>query len=87
MSDIGHNGAPSAATDELNQFIEQIEQMESEEQDIKARKREIYAEAKARGYDVKVMRKVIRDRKTDPDTLAEFESVEQLYREAVGLLV
>lgn len=86
MSDIGHNSG-SHTSSELNQFIQQIEQMESEEKDIRERKREIYAEAKARGYDIKVMRKVVADRKKDPDDLAEFESVEQLYREAIGLLV
>ena len=43
------------------------------------------AEAKGRGYDAKVMKKVIRDRKIQRDALAEFEAVEEVYRAAVGM--
>jgi uncharacterized protein (UPF0335 family) len=70
---------------ELVQFIERAEQLASEKRDIAEQEKELFAEARARGYDVKVMRKVIKDRKIARDALAEFEAIEELYRQAVGL--
>jgi uncharacterized protein (UPF0335 family) len=71
---------------ELVQFIERAEQLASEKRDIAEQEKELFAEARARGYDVKVMRKVIKDRKIARDALAEFEAVEEVYRRAVGLV-
>jgi uncharacterized protein (UPF0335 family) len=71
---------------ELVQFIERAEQLASEKRDIAEQEKELFAEAKGRGYDVKVMRKVIKDRKIARDALAEFEAVEEVYRLAVGLV-
>lgn len=71
--------------DELRQFIERFERLESEKQDIAEQQKEIMAEAKARGYDTKVMRKIIALRKRDADDIAEEEAVEQMYREALGM--
>lgn len=80
MTDI-HN----VTADELRQFIERAEQLASEKTDIAEQEKELFAEAKGRGYDVKVMRKVIRDRKMQRDALAEFEAVEEMYRSAIGM--
>lgn len=71
--------------EELLQFIERIERQEQEKQDVTASIKEIYAEAKSRGYDTKIMRKVIALRKRDPDDIAEEEAVLEMYREAVGM--
>jgi uncharacterized protein (UPF0335 family) len=71
---------------ELVQFIERAEQLASEKRDIAEQEKELFAEARGRGYDVKVMRKVIKDRKIARDALAEFEAVEEVYRRAVGLV-
>lgn len=74
------------AAEELVQFIERAEQLASEKADIAEHEKELFAEARGRGYDVKVMRKIIRDRKMSRDALAEFESIEELYRSAVGMV-
>lgn len=73
------------ATSELRQFIEQVEQGEAEKADAAERVKEIYAEAKARGYDTKVMRKVIALRKRDKDDIAEEEAILEMYRAALGM--
>lgn len=71
---------------ELRQFVERYERLESEKKDIADSQKEVMAEAKARGYDVKVLKKLIADRKKDADELSEFESVLELYRNALGIL-
>lgn len=71
--------------EELRQFIERFEQLDAEKKDIANQQKEVMSEAKARGYDTKVMRKVIRDRKQARDALAEFEAIEEMYRAAVGM--
>ena len=77
---------PYAVTaDELRQFIERFEQLESEKKDVAEQQKELMAEAKGRGYDTKVMRKVIAMRKRKPDELAEEEAVLELYKSALGM--
>ena len=56
--------------DELRQFIERFERLEAEKKDIADHQKEVMAEAKGRGYDTKVMRKVIALRKREPDDIA-----------------
>lgn len=73
-----------ATSDELRQFIERVERLESDKKDIQEDIKEVYAEAKSRGYNVKVMRQLVRDRKRDKDDLAEEEAVREMYREALG---
>jgi uncharacterized protein (UPF0335 family) len=84
MNDITESSI--VAAEELTQFIERAEQLASEKADIAEQEKELFAEAKGRGYDVKVMRKIIRDRKMARDALAEFESVEEVYRAALGMV-
>ena len=71
--------------DELRQFIERFERLEAEKKDIADQQKEVMAEAKARGYDTKVMRKVIALRRREPDDIAEEEAVLDLYKEALGM--
>ncbi len=71
--------------DELRQFIERFERLESEKNDIADQQKEVMAEAKARGYDTRVMRKVIALRKREPDDIAEEEAVLEMYKEALGM--
>ncbi|MEL6170339.1 MAG: DUF2312 domain-containing protein [Pseudomonadota bacterium] len=73
------------AADELRQFIERFERLEAEKQDIADQQKEVMAEAKGRGYDTKVMRKLIAIRKRDKEDLAEEEAVLDLYRQALGM--
>ena len=71
---------------ELRQFIERAEQLAAEKRDIADQEKELFAEAKGRGYETKVMKKVIRDRKIARDALAEFEAIEDMYRNAMGMV-
>ena len=81
-----HNQDPYAVTaDELRQFIERFEQLESEKKDIAELQKQLMGEAKGRGYDTRVMRKVIALRKRKPDELAEEEAVLDLYKTALGM--
>ena len=71
--------------DELRQFIERLERLEAEKKDIADAQKEVMAEAKGRGYDTKVMRKVIALRKREADDIAEEEAVLEMYKEALGM--
>lgn len=84
---IGHNSDASyrVTASELRQFIERFERLEVEKKDIAEQQKEVMAEAKARGYDTKVMRKIIAERKRDKDDIAEEEAVLEMYREALGM--
>ena len=70
---------------ELRQFIERVERLEAEKKDLGEQIKEVMAEAKGRGYDTKVMRKVIALRKRDKDDIAEEEAVLEMYKEALGM--
>lgn len=70
---------------ELRQFIERVERLEAEKKELAEQVKEVMAEAKARGYDTKVMRKVIALRKRDKDDIAEEQAVLDLYLDAIGM--
>ena len=72
---------------ELRQFIERFERLEAEKKDISDQQKEVMSEAKSRGYDTKVIRKVIALRKRDKDDIAEEEAVLEMYKEALGMSV
>ena len=74
----------AAAADQLRQLIERVERLEEEKAAMAADIREVYAEAKANGFEPKIMRQVIRLRKMDRDARAEQEAVLSLYLEALG---
>jgi uncharacterized protein (UPF0335 family) len=75
----------SVTADELRQFIERIEQLDAEKADLAEQAKEVMAEAKGRGYDTKVMRKVIALRKRMPDDIAEEEAIMEMYKTALGM--
>lgn len=77
--------AYGVAADELRQFIEQYEQLEAEKKDITERQKEVMAEAKARGYDTKVMKKIVALRKRHRDDIAEEEAILEMYKSALGM--
>lgn len=81
MSDASYR----VTAQELRAFIERAERLEAEKAEIADHLKELFAEAKARGYDVKVLKKVIALRKRDPNDVAEEEAVLEMYREALGL--
>ncbi len=71
--------------DELRSFIERFERLEAEKKDIADQQKEVMAEAKGRGYDTKVMRKVNSARKRDANDRAEEHAVFEMYCEALGM--
>ena len=83
MSDVIDTYTVTA--DELRQFIERFEQLESEKKDVTEQQKELMAEAKGRGYDTKVLRKVVALRKRKPDEIAEEEAIIDMYKAALGM--
>lgn len=86
MTDPISDVAASVTADELRAFIERYERLEAEKKDIADQLKEVMAEAKGRGYDTKVLRKIIARRKRDRDDLAEEEAVMELYLNALGMI-
>lgn len=78
--------AYAVTADELRQFIERAEQLEAEKKDISEQEKELFAEAKGRGYDTKVIRKIIAMRKRKPDDIAEEEAILDVYKSALGMV-
>ena len=80
MSLTGQTGA-----DQLRQYIERIERLEEEKRALMADIRDIYSEAKATGFEPKVMRQIVKIRAMDKDLLAEQDMLLTTYRDALGL--
>jgi len=75
------------AKDQLKAFIERIERLEEEKKAISDDIRDVYAEAKGNGFDVKALRTVVRLRKQDVDERKEQEAILETYLHALGMLV
>src|SRR3546814_15327956 len=73
------------SADQPNQLVARIEVLEEEKKALADDIKEVYAEAKAHGFDVKILRQVIRLRKLDRAELAEQESLLQVYMDALGM--
>ena len=76
----------TVAADQLRLFIERIERLEEEKKGIADDIRDVYAEAKANGYDAKAMRTIVRLRKQEPDERKEQETILETYMHALGML-
>ncbi len=74
-----------AGAEQLTQFIERIERLEEEKRALMADIKDVYAEAKATGFEPKIMRQVIRLRSMDRDLLSEQDTLLDTYRDALGL--
>ena len=83
--DTAADNSYRVTADELRQFIERIERLDAEKRDIAEQAKEVMAEAKSRGYDTKVLRKVVALRKRKPDDVAEEQAVLDLYTSALGM--
>jgi uncharacterized protein (UPF0335 family) len=77
--------AGGVASGQLRSFVERIERLEEEKKGIADDIRDVYAEAKASGFDAKVMRQVIRLRKKDTAERQEEEALLDLYMHALGM--
>ena len=73
------------AADRLRSIVERIERLEEERKALGGDIRDIYAEAKSAGFDVKVMRQLIRIRKQEPADVEEQETLLDVYRRALGM--
>ena len=70
---------------ELRQFIDRFETLEIEKRNIADQQKEVMAEAKGRGYDTKILRKLVVLRKRDLQDIAEEEAVLDMYKSALGM--
>ena len=80
MTEVG-----GITAEQLKAYIERIERLEEEKAAIAGDVREVYAEAKANGFDVKIMRQVVRLRKMDSQDRDEQEALLDLYKRALGM--
>ena len=80
MSDIG-----GVASDRLKSFVERIERLEEEKKALADDVKEVFAEAKSAGFDVKILRQVIRLRKMDANDRNEMEEILSIYMRALGM--
>ena len=78
------SGPGGVAGDRLRSFVERIEQVEAEIAELSEGKKEIFAEAKGEGYDVKILREVVKLRKQDPKDRDEHETLLDVYLHAIA---
>lgn len=83
VADIAETGV---AAEELKQFIERIERLEEEKKAIADDVKEVYLEAKGRGFDVKAIRSIVRLRAKEPHEREEEEAILELYKNALGMV-
>ncbi|MBI5112892.1 MAG: DUF2312 domain-containing protein [Rhodovulum sp.] len=74
------------AQDQIRAFVERIEKLEEEKKALADDIKDVFAEAKGNGYDVKALREVIRLRKQDRDERAEREAIVEVYLAALGMV-
>lgn len=77
------SGPGGVAGDRLRSFVERIERLEEEIKELSGDKKDIYAEAKGEGFDVKILREVVRIRKQDRDERDERDSLLDIYLHAL----
>lgn len=85
MTDIGHNSRDTAGDNRLRLMGERIERLEEEKKGIADDIRDVFGEAKAVGYDAKIMRQIVRLRKMTPADRSEMETLLDVYKSALGL--
>jgi uncharacterized protein (UPF0335 family) len=77
--------APRFAKDHLKAFVERVERLEEEKKTIADDIRDVYAEAKANGFDVPALRTIVRIRKQDTDKRREQQAILETYMHALGM--
>ncbi|QEO17835.1 DUF2312 domain-containing protein [Acetobacter vaccinii] len=89
MSELGHNSNNPAvggiAADRLRAIIDRVERLEEERKALSGDIKDIFTEAKSAGFDVKVLRQIIRIRKQEPAEVEEQENLLDIYRRALGM--
>ena len=90
MSEVGHNSGKKAggiAVDQLRSIISRIEKLEEEKKGIADDIRDVFAEAKGNGFDVKAIRTILKIRKMDQSEREEAENILDVYLHALGMLI
>ncbi len=84
---IGHNTKPAKdpAAEALRSVVERIERLDEERRAIVSDINDIYREAKGKGFDVKTLRRFIKERRQDPAVLEEQETIIDMYRRLMGM--
>jgi uncharacterized protein (UPF0335 family) len=78
--------AQGIAGERLSQLIDKIERLEDEKREVAEQVKEVFAEAKGEGFDIKVLRQVLRLRRMKPHDRSEQEELLELYKAAIGML-
>ena len=80
------NDVAGVAGERLRSFIERIERLEEEKATLSEDIKEVYSEAKGTGFDVKIMRQIIRLRKMESGDRSEMEEILDVYKRALGMM-
>ena len=85
MDESSNDNVYRVTREEIRSFVERIENLNIEKNEISEQQKDVFAEAKSRGYDTRILRKVISMRKRDPQDLSEEEAILEIYKEALDL--
>ena len=85
MDESSNDKVYRVTREEIRSFVERIENLNIEKNEISEQQKDVFAEAKSRGYDTRILRKVVSMRKRDPQDLSEEEAILEIYREALNL--
>ena len=85
MDETSNDNVYRVTREEIRSFVERIESLNIEKNEISEQQKDVFAEAKSRGYDTRILRKVVSMRKRDPQDLSEEEAILEIYREALDL--
>lgn len=87
QQDEASDGPAGFAKEQLKSFIDRIERLEEEKKAIADDIKDVFAEAKANGFDVKALRTILKIRKEDDDARKEHEAIVELYCQALGIFI
>lgn len=79
------NNTYRVTSSELKSFVERFETLDIQKKEIQELQKDIMSEASSRGYDTRILRKIIAIRKKDPQIVSEEDAVFELYKEALGM--
>ena len=79
-------GAGGVAADRLRSFVERLERLEDEKRDVAEQIKDVFAEAKGEGFDIKTMRQVLKLRRMKPADRSEQEELLEIYKNALGMM-
>ena len=85
MDETSNDNVYRVTREEIRSFVERIENLNIEKNEISEQQKDVFAEAKSRGQDTRILRKVVSMRKRDPQDLSEEEAILEIYREALDL--